>query len=104
MQAGRLQKLEDARDRSPPAAPVGDKPGIASDGGVGIDDDLLAALRSRRDAFADVVDADRGGVPRNVSESGEAAEAKDDADAQLLADLQEAPWRVESVPLTRSVF
>ena len=88
----RLEKIEDDRARAPAAAAPDGKPNAGEDAfGVGIDDDLLAALRSRRDAFADIVDADRGGAPRKSMD----ASAKDDSDAQLLADLQEAHRRVE---------
>ena len=59
----RLGRLEDARDRPPPLAAADAKPTGLGDAGPSIDDDLLAALRSRRDAFADVVAADRGGKP-----------------------------------------
>ena len=65
----RLEKLEDDR----------------------IGDDLLAALRARRGAFANVVDQDRGGAARKAVDDS----ARDDPDAQLLADLQEAHRRVE---------
>ena len=89
----RLEKFEDDRHRAPAAAPSGGgKPDDAGDGaGTGIGDDLLAALRARRDAFANVVDQDRGGAPRKAVDGS----ARDDSDAQLLADLQEAHRRVE---------
>ena len=74
----------------PPPDAKPEAPG-EGEGGV-IDDDLLAALRARRDAFAGVVDADRGGAPWKMVMD---ASAKDDSDAQLLADLQEAHRRVE---------
>ena len=63
----RLSKLEDDRAR-PAAAPAPDAKIAAPDDldGGAIGDDLLAALRARRDAFADVVDADRGGAPRSA--------------------------------------
>ena len=90
----RLGKLEE--NRSPPAAAsaLDAKPAAPHDdlGGGTIDDDLLAALRERRDAFADVVETDRGGAPRRPVAG---VSAKDDPDAQLLADLQEAHRRVE---------
>ena len=59
----RLGQLEDDRAR-PAATPSLDaKPEAPGEGKGGvIDDDLLVALRARRDAFADVVDADRGGA------------------------------------------
>ena len=90
----RLGKLEDDRARPAAASALDAKPAAPHDdlGGGAIDDDLLAALRERRDAFADVVEADRGGAPRKPVAS---ASAKDDPDAQLLADLQEAHRRVE---------
>ena len=89
----RLEKLEDDRHRAPAAAPSGGgKPDDAGDSaGTGIGDDLLAALRARRDAFANVVDQDRGVALRKAVDGS----ARDDSDAQLLADLQEAHRRVE---------
>ena len=90
-----MGRLEDVTAAPPPAASPGAGTKIASDGGLGIDDDLLAALRSRRDAFAEVVATDRPAMPMDVSEPSRTGKANGDPDAQLLAELKEAHRRVE---------
>ena len=90
-----MGRLEDVTAAPPPAASPGAETKIAGDGGLGIDDDLLAALRSRRDAFAEVVAADRPAMAMDVSEPSRTGKANDDPDAQLLAELKEAHRRVQ---------
>ena len=72
-----------------------DEARTAGNSGLGIDDDLLRAMRPRRDAFEDDVAQDRSSRPVDAGDLGEAGKAADDTDAQLLSELKEAHRRVE---------